>query len=132
MFKKADIPANVGWAERNRKANINLPVTNVVPATGNAVTIGGSPATKPKGSLCIPAKMMANKTAMPIVIALNVPSPLSWLSVRGRLTTKQSRAAIALPSIRIELLLDNCTHLNPIVHNAEFDNVLRSFAPTRQ
>lgn len=100
MFKKADIPANVGWAERNRKANINLPVTNVVPATGNAVTIGGSPATKPKGSLCIPAKMMASNTARPMVTALNVPSALNWLRVRGRLTTKQSRAAMALKRIR--------------------------------
>jgi hypothetical protein len=54
---------------------------------------------------------------MPIVIALKVPNPLSWLRVRGRLKRKQRMAEIAL---------------NPMVHQAELVKVFNSFAPTKQ
>lgn len=60
---------------------------------------------------------MASNTAMPIVTALNTPSMLSWLSVRGRDTRQQVIAVIAL---------------NATVQRAEPDSVFSSKAPTIQ
>jgi hypothetical protein len=60
---------------------------------------------------------MARSTAMPMVAALNVPRPLSWLSGRGRDTKKQMTAEI---------------RENTTVHAAEPESVLSSLAPTRQ
>jgi hypothetical protein len=65
----------------------------------------------------MPEKTIASNTASPIVTALNVPRPLSWSSVLGRLKKKQMAALTAL---------------NAIVHAAEFERVLSNLAPTRQ
>lgn len=62
-------------------------------------------------------KIMASRTAIPMVTALKVPSPLMWLSVLGRLKTKHMIAEMALKTT---------------VHCEPFVNVLRSLAPTMQ
>ena len=61
---------------------------------------------------------MAKSTAIPIVTALNIPRPLSWLRGRGKLIKKQITAV---------------TTLHTTVHAAfPSVSVLSSFAPTRQ
>ncbi len=60
---------------------------------------------------------MASNTAIPMVTALNTPSMLSWLSVRGSETRQQVTAVIAL---------------NATVQIAEPDNVFSNKAPTIQ
>ena len=54
---------------------------------------------------------------MPMVTALNVPSPDSWLRGRGSEKKKQMMAAMAL---------------NVTVHVAELVRVFNNFAPTKQ
>ena len=100
MFRKADMPA-----------------TYVVPLTGMTVTSGSSPGTYPNGWSWMPEKMIARRTAIPMVTALNVPSPESCESGRGSETRKQTQAEIALKAT---------------VHTAEFVSVFSTFAPTRQ
>lgn len=87
----------------------------MVPGRGKAVTIGSSPMMYPNGWSWMPANIRARRTAIPMVAALNVPRWLSWASVRGKLMKKQ---------------INTVTALNAIVHAAEPDKVLRSFAPT--
>lgn len=99
-----------------RKAD--MPATYVVPGTGRRVTRGSCPAMYPNGWSWMPAKMMASSTATPIVAALKMPRPLSWLSGRGRETKKQTTAV---------------TTLQTTVHAPwPSVSVLSSFAPTRQ
>lgn len=98
--------------------NADMPATYVVPGTGRRVTSGSCPATYPNGWSWMPEKTIASSTAMPIVAALKTPSPLSWLSGRGKLTKKQMTAV---------------TTLHTTVHAAlPFVSVFSSFAPTRQ
>jgi hypothetical protein len=94
-----------------------IPETYVVPGSGKFVTIGSDPAMYPAGWSWMPTKMMARRTAMPIVTAEKVPRCESELRVRGREMKKHRMALIALKAT---------------VHAADPDRVLRSLAPTRQ
>ena len=71
----------------------------------------------PEGWSWTPANTIASRTAIPMVTALNVPSPESWLRGRGSAKRKQTMVEMAL---------------NVTVQVAELVSVLSSFAPTRQ
>jgi len=97
--------------------NADIPVTNVVPSTGNKVTMGSDPSIQPAGWDSTPENITDSKVARNIVTALKSARPLSCDSVRGNEKKKQIIAVITL---------------NAKLHNALFDRVFSSFAPTMQ
>lgn len=74
-----------------------MALTNEVPLTGIAVTIGDPRAAlKPAGSFWMPAKMVASSTEMKVKKADAVPSLDIMLNVRGSEATKQMTVTTTL------------------------------------